>query len=189
MNPDNLQEPQPVVTERTKPGLLIIALIILFVFIVFGFIYYSAVIQTQTQTNTTLVPETVTEEPDSVDLNQLAKERLEEVDQGQGLVDVYVRDDLEFFLTTPAGATLYQRTEGFCEDECLNAWVPYSSSEPFEGNRLRAVLVNEEYSLHYVLFDDKMLFTYFGEDGEGGDLRPGDTKGNGLDDVWTITRP
>jgi predicted lipoprotein with Yx(FWY)xxD motif len=130
--------------------------------------------------------EVVEDDPDNqpvINLEALAAQRLEEIDQGQGLVDVVIRDNQELILTTPDGRTLYQRTEGFCEGECLNTWLPYSSTEAFEGARLRSVLVNEEYNLHYVLLDNKMLFTY------SGDLVMGSTTGNGLDGVWTLARP
>jgi predicted lipoprotein with Yx(FWY)xxD motif len=91
--------------------------------------------------------------------------------------------------------TLYQRTDGFCQEECLNDWVPYSIDREFTQGRLRSVLVNEEYGLYYVLLDDKMLFTY-NEDQpllnfeEVGLVSPlGIINGNNVDGVWEVARP
>ena len=186
MNPENSKEPQIIITEGKNYTLLMVAVVILGLFIMFGYLYYSTVTTGQTSVVPVAV-EIVPEEtvPESIDIDQLMIEKLAEVDEGQGFVSIATSTAGDIYLTkVDTGQTLYHRTEGFCVDECLQNWVPYSTTtKTFEGDRLRSVLVNEEFNLHYLLLDADMLFTYTG------DVEIGSTAGNGVDGVWTIARP
>jgi hypothetical protein len=123
----------------------------------------------------------------------MAGERLAEIDQGQGIVSLRVVEDQDMYLTTiPAdvptilGSTeraLYQKTDGFCEGECLDTWTPYTTTASFIGDRLRTVLVDEASQLRYVLLDGKMLFTYTE------DFAIEDTNGDQLNGEWELVRP
>jgi len=167
---------------------LIISSVILLLFIVFGYLYYSTVLTdsvTVDSPNDTLVTEENMAQPESVDINTLAAEKLIEVDEGQNFVGVATSTAGDIYLVkAETGQTLYQLTDGFCVDECQQAWTPYYSDRSFEGSRLKSVLVNEEFDFHYVLLDDMMLFTYNEEEEDMGALG-----GNGVDGVWSLARP
>ncbi|MCA9363335.1 hypothetical protein KC851_03370 [Candidatus Kaiserbacteria bacterium] len=106
-----------------------------------------------------------------------------------GFVSTYTSEVGDVYFTdSTTGLTLYQKTEGFCLDSCLEVWVPYAIDEEIKGERFKSVLVNEDHQLYYLLLDDKMLFTFYGELGAG-DLYPGDAKGDGYEGEWTIARP
>jgi hypothetical protein len=122
-------------------------------------------------------------------------EHLKEIDQGQGIMDIRVTDDGALYLVTAPdperfpsvlGNTeraLYQKVDGFCQDDCLNTWAPYTTKKSFTGNRLRTVRINETTQQHYVLLDGSMLFTYLD------DFSPADINGDGFNGEWKLARP
>lgn len=204
MNPDKKVESQEIVPEQGKYNFLIIALAILALFVVCIFLYSSITKSGQSVSDPVedlVGPEVVVNE--SNDMDRLIFKKLEEVDEGQGFVNIATSTAGDMYLTKAGlNQTLYHRKEGFCVDECLQTWEPYFTDRSFEGNRIRSVLVNEEFGLHYVLLDDMMLFTYSGDkqdlDTDGYDteltINSGDkyeegTNGDGIDGIWTIARP
>ncbi|GEM_PF-3356466 len=159
--------------------------IVFLVLAILGFVSYQLI--SSTINNNQVVPQPDIEVPveeDPVDMAAIAAEKLTEIDQGQGVVSVVTIENKDMFLTTSEGVWLYQKKEGFCEDECLNQWIPYEASEVFEGDRLSAVLVNEELDIYYVLLDNKMLFTHF-----SGEYVEGEETSLAVDDEWEIVRP
>jgi predicted lipoprotein with Yx(FWY)xxD motif len=196
-NSDQVFDQQPS-TENShqsdKPSrplqLVVFAIITAGLFLLTIYMYLTNLAQTEPP-----VPEaeetevaTTTESEPVPNMEEVAAEI--ETDFGNGqYVNVVVDQELGIYLShLETDQTLYQRTSGLCEAECLEQWVPYSTSSEFTTDRLRSVLVNEEQDLYYVLLDDRMLFTYFGDD-DSSDLAPGDTNGNGVDGVWELARP
>jgi len=110
----------------------------------------------------------------------------------EALVRVASHPTFGEILTASNGLTLYTKiedsaTESTCNDACAVNWPPVTSgdSEPTGSDDLPGqlgTLVREDGTTQ-VTYNDKPLYLWINDEA------PGDTTGDGINDVWSVATP
>jgi predicted lipoprotein with Yx(FWY)xxD motif len=125
--------------------------------------------------------------------DQATEEPTSEPTDAEGDATVAVGDsNLGEILVDPDGMTLYvffadENGESTCYDDCEQAWPPLTvDGEPVAGEGVDESLLGtteREDGALQVTYDDQPLYLFASDTG------PGDTKGQGVGDVWYVVAP
>ena len=109
----------------------------------------------------------------------------------QGTVAVAATDEHGDVLVDADGMTLYlfepdAQAASTCDDDCAASWPPLIDEGPVAGDGADGTLlgtVERDDGEVQVTYDDWPLYRWIGDDA------PGDTTGQGVNDVWWVLAP